>query len=176
MISIRSITLGDLKAYEHWSQPIHAYHEFNGPYYNKKSTDEVSVYINDLKDKLQNGGNALRSRKMIVDPNNNLIGEVSYTWRSIETNWMEIGIIIFDESYWGRGLGAQALKLWITELFKEHIAIVRIGFSTWSGNHGMMKLAAKLGMRQEACYLNARIVRDQYYDSVSYGLLREEWK
>ena len=109
MISIRSITLGDLKAYEHWSQPIHAYHEFNGPYYNKKSTDEVSVYINDLKDKLQNGGNALPSRKIIVDPNNNLIGEVSYTWRSIETNWMEIGIIIFDKSYWGRGLGAQAL-------------------------------------------------------------------
>ena len=175
MISIRSITLGDLKAYEHWSQPAHAYQEFNGPYYIKKSTEEVSIYINDLKDKLQNGGDALPFRKMIVDPNNNLIGEVSYTWRSIETSWMEVGIIIFDESYWARGLGTQALKLWITELFKEHTDIVRIGFSTWSGNHGMMKLAAKLGMRQEACYLNARIVRDQYYDSVSYGLLREEW-
>lgn len=175
MIRIRSITLGDLNAYEHWSLPMHAYHEFNGPYYAKKSTDEVSIYINELKQKLQNGGDALPTKKMIVDPNNNLIGEVSYTWRSIETNWMEIGIVIFDESYWGRGLGTQALKLWITELFKEHTDIVRVGFSTWSGNHGMMKLAATLGMRQEACYLNARIVRGEYYDSVSYGLLREEW-
>lgn len=175
MISIRSISLNDLKAYEHWSQPMHAYHSLNGPYYAKKSADDVSIYIHELQQKIQRGGDALPNKKMIVDPNNNLIGEVSYHWRSIETNWMEIGIVIFDESYWGRGLGEQSLKLWITELFREHTEIARIGLSTWSGNTGMIKLAAKLGMRQEACYQNARIVNGQYYDSVSYGLLREEW-
>ena len=175
MISIRPITINDLKAYEHWSQPMHAYHSFNGPYFSKKSSDEISIYIHDLKERIKSGEDALPQRKMIVDPNNNLIGEVSYYWKSLETNWMEIGIVIFDESYWGRGLGSQALKLWITELFKKHDDIVRIGFSTWSGNLGMVKLAAKLGMRQEACYQNARIVEGEYYDSVSYGLLRKEW-
>lgn len=175
MVSIRSINTNDLKAYEHWCQPMHAYHTFDGPYYPKKSSDEISIFIHELKEKLQLREDALPQRKMIVDPNGNLLGEVSYTWRSKETNWMEIGIVIFDESYWGRGLGTQALKLWITELFKEHAEIVRIGFSTWSGNLGMVKLAAKLGMKQEACYQNARIVRGQYYDSVSFGLLRDEW-
>lgn len=167
--------MGDLKAYEHWCQPNHAYHRFNGPYFPKKSSDDVSLYIHKLSKHLQSGENPLPTKKMIVDPNNSLIGEVSYNWRSRETNWMEVGIIIFDESYWGRGLGTEALKLWISELFKKHSDIVRIGFSTWSGNHGIMKIAAKLGMKQEACYQNARIVNGQYYDSVSYGLLREEW-
>ncbi len=175
MISIRSITLDDLKAYEHWSQPMHAYHTLNGPYFDKKNAEEISIYINKIRQQLQNRVDALPQRKMIVDPNNNLIGEVSYSWRSIETNWMEIGIVIFDESYWARGIGTHALRLWITELFKAHSEIIRIGFSTWSGNTGMCKLAEKLGMRQEACYQNARIVNGQYYDSVSFGLLKEEW-
>ena len=166
----------DLKAYEYWSQPVHSYHSFNGPYYPKKSSEEIVDYIFQIKEKLNAGEEALPQKKLIVDPNDNLLGEVSWYWKSKETYWMEIGIVIFDESYWARGLGYQALKLWITELFKSQQNIVRIGLSTWSGNTGMIKLAAKLGMRQEACYQNARIVNGQYYDSVSYGLLREEWK
>ena len=88
---------------------------------------------------------------------------------------MEIGILIFDEKNWGKGIGFGALKLWISELFADHQEIVRIGLTSWSGNNGMMKLAQKLGMQQEACYRRARIVNGNYYDSVSYGILREEW-
>lgn len=174
MIKLRHIALEDLKAYEHWKQPIHAYHQFDAPYLAKKSPEEITIDIYKVKQKLQNRETALPQSKMIIDPNNNLIGEVSYSWRSFETNWMEIGIVIFDESYWARGIGTEALKLWISELFNSY-DIVRIGYSTWSGNIGMCKLATKLGMRQEACYQNARKVRGQYYDSVSYGVLREEW-
>lgn len=175
MISIRSIRLTDLKAYEHWSQPIHSYHSFNGPYYRKKTSEEISDYIYNIQQKLEANEDPLPRKKMIVDPSDNLIGEVSWHWKSEETNWMEIGIVIFDESYWARGLGQQALKLWITDLFNTYHQLVRIGLSTWSGNTGMIKLAVKLGMRQEACYQNARIVNGQYYDSVSFGLLKEEW-
>ncbi len=39
----------------------------------------------------------------------------------------------------------------------------------------MMALAEKLGFKKEAEYRKARIVDGQYYDSVSYGILREEW-
>lgn len=175
MIKLRSITINDLKAYEHWNQPHHSYHLFNGPYFPKRSKEEVEAYIQELKETILSEGLALFQKKMIVDFNENLIGEVSWYWKSKETNWMEIGIVIFDESYWGRGLGYQALKIWITELFKSDKNIVRLGLSTWSGNTGMIKLAAKLGMKQEACYQKARIVNGQYYDSVSFGLLKEEW-
>jgi len=40
----------------------------------------------------------------------------------------------------------------------------------------MMNLAEKLGFVLEARYRKARIVEDQYYDSISYGILREEWE
>jgi putative hydrolase of HD superfamily len=47
--------------------------------------------------------------------------------------------------------------------------------TTWSGNTRMMHLAEKLGFVKEAVYRKARIVNGIYYDSVSYGILREEW-
>lgn len=88
---------------------------------------------------------------------------------------MEIGIVIFNEEYWGKGIGSTALKIWINEIFSENPKLVRLGLSTWSGNKRMMKLAEKLKLKKEAVYRKARIVNEQYYDSVSYGILREEW-
>jgi len=40
----------------------------------------------------------------------------------------------------------------------------------------MMNLAEKLGLEKEAVYRKARIVDKQYYDSISYGILKEEWQ
>jgi RimJ/RimL family protein N-acetyltransferase len=40
----------------------------------------------------------------------------------------------------------------------------------------MMALAQKLGFQQEACIRRARIIKGCYYDSVAYGILREEWR
>lgn len=84
--------------------------------------------------------------------------------------------MIFNDDFWNKGIGYSALKLWIKEVFNQREEIVRIGLTTWSGNYGMVKLAEKIGMKEEARYRNARIVNNHYYDSVSYGMLKEEWK
>lgn len=89
---------------------------------------------------------------------------------------MEIGIVIFNEEYWGEGIGYIALKMWIDEIFNLNPKLIRIGLSTWSGNERMMKLAEKIGLKKEAVYRKARIVNNQYFDSISYGILKEEWK
>ncbi len=40
----------------------------------------------------------------------------------------------------------------------------------------MMKLATKLGFRLEGRFRRARIVNGQHFDSMQYGILREEWQ
>lgn len=175
-IILRHIELGDLEDYFDLNHPDQLFHQFNGPYFKKNTIEELTTRVNFLKEKLQNGA-VPPTFKLIADASTNqLIGEVSKYWRSKETNWMEIGVVIFDETYWGKGIGKQALTLWINELFETHQEIVRIGLSTWSGNTGMVKLSESLGLNQEACYRKARIVDGKYYDSVSYGILREEWE
>jgi RimJ/RimL family protein N-acetyltransferase len=40
----------------------------------------------------------------------------------------------------------------------------------------MMQVGRKLGFTQEGRFRKARIVRGEYFDSVVYGVLREEWE
>ena len=113
--------------------------------------------------------------RIISNDKNELIGEVSWYWKSEETLWLEIGIVIFSEKYWKKSIGYKALKMWINEIFVTKKEIVRIGLTTWSGNTGMLRLADKIGLKKEAEYRKARIVDGNYFDSISYGILREEW-
>lgn len=177
-ITIRELEIKDLEDYLYWNHPSREFHKFNGPYYRKRSEEELRKYVEELRKLLLNGeGNVLKNKKMIADKDTDqIIGQVNWYWKSQETLWMEVGIVIFNENYWGNGIGYKALKMWIDEIFAENPKLARIGLTTWSGNLRMMQLAEKLGLKKEAVYRKARIVDNQYYDSVSYGILKEEWQ
>lgn len=176
-INLRNIELNDLESYRFLNHPSREFYKFNGPYFGTITEKELDKGILKLKDRLLSGELGFPTKKLIVDAvTNELIGSVNKYYKSKETNWMEIGIVIFNEHYWGRGIGYSALKLWTTTVFKEHPEIIRLGLTTWSGNVRMMKLAEKLDFKKEAVYRKARIVDNEYYDSVSYGILREEWE
>ena len=176
-IYLRQLELDDLDAYLSAQLPHRAYHRMNGPYFPKASQAELKEQMACFREMLSSGKTPLPHKKIIASRTSDvLIGEVNWYWKSKETNWLEIGIVIFDENFWGKGIGCIALKQWIDHLFTEKPALVRIGLTTWSGNTAMMRLAEKLQMRKEAQYRKARIVDGQYHDSVSYGILKEEWE
>lgn len=118
-----------------------------------------------------------RQGLVIVDAETDaLLGVVTWYWESEETNWLSVGISIFDPGSWGKGIGYDALGLWTDYLFDAMPEIVRVDLRTWSGNSGMMRLAEKLGFQEEARFRKARIVNGEYYDGMGYGVLREEWQ
>ncbi len=175
-IYLRRLELNDLESYYDLNKPTREYHKFNGPYYEKETEKELKARIKNIKTSLEN--NTYNSQNLMIAnrKTNELIGQVSWYWKSVETNWMEIGIVIFNENYWGKGIGYKALNMWVDMLFLQKTEIVRLGLTTWSGNERMMKLAEKSGFVCEARYRKARIVDGEYYDSLSYGILREEWE
>jgi len=103
-----------------------------------------------------------------------MIGMVTYYWEHQLSQWLEAGIIIFNPAYWSGGYGTKAMFLWIDHLF-ERLPLVRCGFTTWSGNKRMMRVGEKLGMTLEARLRKCRFYNGNYYDSIRYGILREEW-
>jgi len=175
---LRTLRLDDIESYKYWTHPSRKYHKYNGPYFKHAREDEHSKNVKNLKNRLEAGEkNVLGNRKIIADlESGEIIGLVNWYWKSEETKWLEVGIVIFNENYWGIGIGYEALKLWINEIFINQGELVRIGLSTWSGNTRMVKLAQKLGLKKEAEYRKARIVDGKYFDSVSFGILREEWE
>lgn len=177
-IVLRDLEIKDLEDYLFWNHPSREFHKYNGPYYGRSNEEELKEYVEELRTSFLKGEKtAFKNKKIIANKETDeIIGQVNWYWKSIETLWMEVGIVIFNENYWGNGIGYVALKMWIDEIFEERPELVRIGLSTWSGNLRMMKLAEKLGLKKEAVYRKARIVDNQYYDSVSYGILKDEWK
>ncbi len=104
------------------------------------------------------------------------VGMVSRNWKDEKTRWMEIGIVIYDENYWSHGYGTSVMKLWTTKTFQDYENIEHLGLTTWSGNVRMMKAAEKMGFQKEAQIRKVRYWKGVYYDSVKYGVLRDEWE
>lgn len=105
-----------------------------------------------------------------------LIGVVTYYWEDRRTRWLNVGIVIYNSNYWNGGYGTQVLRQWVAQVFAVEEAVQRVGLVTWSGNERMMRCAEKIGMRQEGRVRRVRYYQGTYYDSVIYGVLRDEWE
>ncbi|MFC0190167.1 GNAT family N-acetyltransferase [Fictibacillus aquaticus] len=110
-----------------------------------------------------------------IEVDGTVVGTIGYYWEHQPSNWLEIGIVIYVPEYWSGGYGTRALKMWIDHLFQT-LPLVRVGFTTWSGNERMIKAGEKLGMTMEARLRKCRLYNGVYYDSIRMGLLREEWE
>jgi len=177
-IILRNWQQQDLERYKYWHIGKHSWMDYDGPYYEKPTIEETNDRIKQLaKNITENNWPTPYKRLVIANKSDNvLIGTVSWYWQSEETNWKSIGIVIYDEEYWSKGIGYEALKHWIDYLFETCTNIVRLDLRTWSGNERMMRLAEKLGFTLEARFRMARIVAGTYYDSIGMGLLRKEWE
>ncbi|AZU62875.1 GNAT family N-acetyltransferase [Neobacillus mesonae] len=113
--------------------------------------------------------------RWLMEVNGEIIGTVGYYWEHKPSNWLEMGTVIYKSEYWSGGYGTKTLRFWINHLFQT-MPLVRVGYTTWSGNERMIKVGEKLGMTMEARLRKCRYYNGQYYDSIRMGLLQEEWE
>lgn len=146
--------------------------KYNGPYF-----EDYRVYMSLNEFHASNVAEFLLSDRVCgIWYQGRLVGMVSRYWESLKTRWMEIGIIIYDETVWGQGVGHSALRQWITQTFVVFPELQHLGLTTWSGNPGMIRLSEKLGLNLEARIPQVRYWQGTYYDSVKYGILRDDWE
>jgi RimJ/RimL family protein N-acetyltransferase len=160
--------------------PHQEWHRWDGPYFPKLTPAEVDAAMSRLKAEVADGSlNSARPvrRAAIVrtDDPDTVIGSVSWHWESEESDWRRIGATVYDPDTRGLGIGTEALRVWTDYLFAT-TRIVRLDYSTWSGNAGMIGVGRKLGYSEEARFRDAREVRGVRYDSVVMGVLRREWE
>jgi RimJ/RimL family protein N-acetyltransferase len=102
------------------------------------------------------------------------VGTVTRYWVDERTEWLEVGVGIYEARSWGKRYGTEALALWVDYLF-ESLPVRRIGLRTWEGNPRMMRLARRLGFTEEARFREAYVAGGRAYDRMAFGLLRREW-
>ncbi len=86
-----------------------------------------------------------------------------------------VGISICEDDYLNRGLGTEALGLWIDYLFSKS-DVHRIGLTTYSFNKRMMRVAEKVGLKLEGRRREVREWQGEWIDLLTYGILRREWE
>jgi RimJ/RimL family protein N-acetyltransferase len=176
-VILRDITKADVEAIYHWTYLAddREHLNWNGPYFQLEDQTFEQFYENGFKNKIELIGSDQVRNILIIEVDGKLIGTVNWYWESQETNWLSNGIVIFDSTYWSGGYGTEAFQMWTDYIF-ENMDVVRVGISTWSGNERMIRLASKIGMILEGRIRKARIVNEEYYDSIKMGILREEWE
>ena len=176
-IKLRDWIKEDLAEFEFWYTGKKKWMEHDAPYYKKPTKNEIQKKLNKIQEKIDSENWETPRNRLVIatQTDNKLIGTVSWYWQSKETNWKSIGIVIYSEKNWGKGIGYESLKLWVDYLFEECKEIVRLDLRTWSGNEGMINLSKKIGFKEEARFRMARIVNGIYYDSIGMGFLRREW-
>lgn len=115
-------------------------------------------------------------RRMMICEGDRPIGEISYSSWDRRNRSVEFGIKIAREEDRGRGLGKEALQMWIGYLFAT-LAVDRIHLSSMPDNAAAHALYRKLGFREygraRKAYFDARA--NDWVDVVLMDLLREEW-
>lgn len=176
-VVLRDWRLGDLGPHREWLRPHHEWHARDGPYFPPPTDDEADDACAGLRRQIISAQwPSPRTSLVVADPVSDiLIGRVSWYFESEESDWRRIGVVLYDTAVRSRGRGTEAVRLRANHLFSTS-EIVRLDFATWSGNTAMCRVGTKLGLAEEARFREARVVREQRYDGVVYGVLRAEWQ
>lgn len=93
-------------------------------------------------------------------------------------NWInrtaEFAGIIGEKEYWNKGFGTKAIRILFNHGFNK-LNLNRIWLGTAANNEGMIKIAKKLGMKQEGCLKDHIYLNGFYEDVIKYGILKSEW-
>ena len=87
----------------------------------------------------------------------------------------DVGLALGEKRAWNKGYGTETVRLLLKEVF-EQLNLHRAGWWTFAGNTASLRLAAKMGFKEEGRLRDATFFDNRFQDLVVLGLLRDEYK
>jgi RimJ/RimL family protein N-acetyltransferase len=102
-----------------------------------------------------------------------LAGDVMLRWASAEHSSGELGYV-FNPAQAGKGLATEAAHAVLHVAFDD-LGLHRVFARLDARNRASARLAARLGMRQEAHLIENEWFKDEWTDELDFALLDREW-
>ena len=99
------------------------------------------------------------------------IGTVALTEFSRYHGVTDLGIVIGDKNYWGRGVATEVIVALLDYAF-DHLNIFRIGAEVEEGNAPMMKVLKKAGFKQDGFFESARVKKGKRINVYHFGITK----
>ncbi|MBM3140210.1 MAG: GNAT family N-acetyltransferase [Chloroflexi bacterium] len=112
---------------------------------------------------------------MDADDEPRTIGNLEARRLHAESRHAEIGILIGDREYWGRGYGEDAMRTLCRFLFEE-LDLHRVYLSVLEFNPRARRSYEKVGFVEEGRKREHAFIAGRYYDVIEMGLLRREFE
>jgi RimJ/RimL family protein N-acetyltransferase len=103
-----------------------------------------------------------------------VIGEVNLQWSSVAHRQGEFGFV-FHPAFHGRGYASEAAARMLDLAF-DGLGLHRVYGRTDGANAGSAALMRRLGMRQEAHFVQNEIFKGAWGDELVFAILAEEWR
>jgi len=88
---------------------------------------------------------------------------------------VELGLLIGDKNYWGKGIGSEVCKLTIDYVFQT-LNFRKIILTVYENNPRAIDLYKKNGFKEEGCLKKHVFVRGEYFDKYYMGLFNPNSK
>jgi len=112
---------------------------------------------------------------VVVRAGDRLIGSVGLHRVHLVNRSAELGIMIGDKSYHGRGYGSEAVRLMVRYGFEE-LNLNRIDLHVLAHNLRAICCYQKAGFVHEGCLRQAMFRNGHYEDEYRFSMLRDEWE
>jgi RimJ/RimL family protein N-acetyltransferase len=173
-VILRDALPGDSDAYVRWMTGGE-WREYDAPWELVEPAPPVPVLWSNFQRRWLRAREHPRQRLIIATEDDIAVGWVTrYGETRFEDCW-NVGICIGEDAWLGRGLGTEALRLWIDYLFANS-KIHRLGLLTYSFNIRMIRVAEKVGVRPEGTDREIINWKGEWIDRVRFGILRWEWE
>ena len=127
--------------------------------FNIDSLEEALKYF---KESLKEGAS---SYGKVICFENRYVGDIwCYGIDESDEKMCMLSIVIFEKELWGKGIGAEAAKAFIKEIFNKY-QIEKIGAFTYSHNYGSIGLLKKVGFEEIETFVEDGI-ESKYFETV----------
>jgi RimJ/RimL family protein N-acetyltransferase len=103
-----------------------------------------------------------------------LVGDISLTWDSRKHRTGEIGFV-FHPEHQGKGYARESMEA-LMRLGFERLDMHRLVGRADARNERSIRLMERLGMRQEAYFVENEFLKGEWTDEVVCAILRREWQ
>lgn len=102
------------------------------------------------------------------------IGFISISEIDKDNQKADIGMLIGEKDYWGKGYGTDALIILLNHMFFD-LGFNRIGLEVFEYNLRAKRVYEKIGFKVEGIERQGLLRQEKYYDIFLMGILREEF-
>ncbi len=161
--------------YLSWLRDYETIKYLNLPAYLEKAVtfEELEAYVDSLRRSQNNLFFAVESLE--EGSEGKFIGTCKIGPIDFYAKHVNLGILIGNKEFWGRGLATEIFALAIEYCFEE-LEMFKIIGGCMGPNVGMRKVFEKLGFKEEGVFRKQDFLEGEYHDHYHFGLFREEFE